>query len=473
MNYMIPRIIHQIWIGDLPRPVHMMNTWLNKHPGFEYRLWTDDDLRRIHWECSAQIGLCRELCGIADIMRLEILFKYGGVFMDADSICIEPLDDFLLDRPAFAAFESETERPGLIANGAIGFCAKHPLLRDMIDNIKSGQLDSLIPSRRAWEVLGPVLLSQFLRNGKYGDVSIFPSHYFFPEHHTKTGIYNGHKKVYAYQVWGTSNQSYSTIGSVNLPKEFDIPTDWVSVLITSYNTPLSFLRECLDSIRAQSSKSKDNFGMEIVWINDGSNGDHSLLLEKELERFRQNSRFCRIVYLRTDLNRGVAAAANDGLKLCTYDIVIKMDADDIMLPNRVYTQMNYMKTHPECQVCGAQIKLFNNTEDGKKKICGETAHPEKVTYEYVKKHGSRWFANHPAICFRKSQVQSIGGYSLDAELKVMHDYELLVRLLRVTNTEIHNLKEVLLLYRLHGGQLTHGLDVSSDAENLRKRILMD
>ena len=468
MNYMIPHIIHQIWIGDLPRPIHMMETWREKHPGFEYRLWTDADLRNIHWECASQIGLCREFCGIADIMRLEILFQYGGVFMDADSICIQSLDDFLLDRPGFAAFENETERPGLIANGAIGFSPQHPLLRDMINTIKSGILDSLIPVHRAWEVLGPSLLSRFLKSGKYTDVSIFPSHYFFPEHHTKTKIYDGHKKVYAYQAWATSNQSYNSLHELKLPDVFQIPIDWVSVLISSYNTPIGFLRECLDSIRAQCG---GHFGMEIVWINDGSSIEHSSDLEKELERFRQSSRFCRVVYLRTDLNRGVAAAVNDGLRLCTYDIVIKMDADDIMLPTRVYTQMHYMKMNPDCQVCGAQIKLFNTTADGKKKICGETSHPEKVTYEYLKTHGSRWFANHPAICFRKSQVQSIGGYSLDKELKVIHDYELLVRLLRVTNCELHNLKDILLLYRLHKGQLTHGLDDSSDAENLRMQIL--
>ena len=100
---MIPHIIHQIWIGNLPRPQQMMETWREKQPGFEYRLWTDIDLIQIepsemNWTCIKQMQLCREFCGVADIMRLEILWKYGGIFIDADSVCIEPLDEHITEK---------------------------------------------------------------------------------------------------------------------------------------------------------------------------------------------------------------------------------------------------------------------------------------------------------------------------------------------------------------------------------------
>ena len=38
-----------------------------------------------------------EINGKADIIRWEILYEYGGVFVDADSICIEPIDDHLIN----------------------------------------------------------------------------------------------------------------------------------------------------------------------------------------------------------------------------------------------------------------------------------------------------------------------------------------------------------------------------------------
>ena len=475
MNDMIPHIIHQIWIGNLPRPQRMMETWREKHPDFEYRVWTDTDIIESEdtWTCMKQIQLCREFCGVADIMRLEILWKYGGIFIDADSVCIEPLDKNITEKySGFAAFEHETARPGLIANGVIGFCKEHPLVGDMLQEIRSGSLDIDIPQFQSWKVLGPAFITRYLNTGKYKDVAIFPSYYFFPEHHTKLtdSIYSGHKKVYAHQLWGTSNQSYEEISTqeISLPCELIEPVgkeNWVSVLITSYNTPSCYLRECLDSIRNQ----QGHFGIEIVWVNDGSNKEYSDVLEAELTRFSETSRFCKIVYLRTDENRGVAHAANDGLKLCKYDLVFKMDADDIMLPTRILTQMKYMQDHPECQICGSQIKMFRS--EFNKQVYAETAHPERVSWIYLQKTHSKWFANHPTLCFRKSALLEIGGYSTDTSLRVIHDYEMLVRWMHISGNELHNLKESLLLYRLHNKQLTFGLDDTEDTEKLRKKIL--
>ena len=42
-----------------------------------------------------------ELAGKADILRYELLYEHGGFFIDADSECINPLDDFLTDNKAF------------------------------------------------------------------------------------------------------------------------------------------------------------------------------------------------------------------------------------------------------------------------------------------------------------------------------------------------------------------------------------
>ena len=76
---MIPKIIHQIWIGDQSkRPTEMMQTWQDMNPDWEYMLWTDDNLPEI--SNRIQFDAMKELAGKADILRYELLHNYGGVF---------------------------------------------------------------------------------------------------------------------------------------------------------------------------------------------------------------------------------------------------------------------------------------------------------------------------------------------------------------------------------------------------------
>jgi mannosyltransferase OCH1-like enzyme len=131
----IPKIIHQIWIGSKPKPTKFMDTWKNKHKDFEYISWTEEEIekRKIIFKCQHKIDEVEEFAGKTDIMRLEILYKYGGIYLDADSICVEKIDDELLNTKCFAAWEQEEVRKGLIANGTMGFPPKHPLVKACID----------------------------------------------------------------------------------------------------------------------------------------------------------------------------------------------------------------------------------------------------------------------------------------------------------------------------------------------------
>ena len=96
----IPKIVHQLWIGPNPRPSKFMQTWKDKHPDFEYIIWNEEELqkRQLPLQCGHRINEIEEINGKADIIRWEILFHYGGLFVDADSICIEPFDK-LVENP--------------------------------------------------------------------------------------------------------------------------------------------------------------------------------------------------------------------------------------------------------------------------------------------------------------------------------------------------------------------------------------
>lgn len=465
----IPKILHQIWIGPLPPPTNLMKTWKDKHPDFEYILWNEAEIERrgMKFICSRQIEIMEEINGKADIMRWEILYKYGGYFVDADSICIEPFDAFFENQTGFATYENEKIRKGLIATGTMGFIPTHPICKDIIEWIQLPVAEYFIKQYKAWYSVGPGLLTKMLNTKKYNDIAIYPSHCFLPNHFT--GLeYKGHKKVYGYQEWGTAKQSYMTMNEIVLPPEFREPELWVSVLITSYNTNPIYVCECLQSIRNQNG----HFGIELVWVNDGSNSDFTRELECELENFGNTTRFCKVVYVHLSENQRTAYACNHGLELCNYDLVFKMDSDDIMLPNRIQSQIDYMVSNPEVVCCGANINMFSNPNSEnllEKKFVKKTNHPDKMTWNTFYATRPDWFINHPTLCYRKNAVLDIGGYDEnDRRLDITHeDYELMARLLKKYGT-LYNLPEILLYYRLHPNQLTYGLQ-SYSTENVALR----
>ena len=439
----IPKIIHQIWIGTKPSPSKFMNTWKDKNPDFDYIKWNEQEFiqRGIVFETQSKIDSIEEINGKADIIRWELLWKYGGVFLDADSICIEPIDDVLLKCKAFAGYENEQVRQGLVATGTMGFPPNHPLCREAIDWILLNPVSQRETGQRAWYNVGPGLLTRLLQSNKYPEFKVFPSHYFLPFHYT--GLkYGGHEKVYAYQEWGSTKQNYEIMNQIELPDELREPKEWVSILIPSYNTKTIYIKECLDSIRAQVG----NFGMEIVWINDGSTDMNSTLLEKMLQRFEETSRFVKVVYRKRE-NSGVCKSLHYGLELCTNEIVFRMDSDDIMFPERIQKQLDFMKKVKMVNCCGSNVQFF--TTDG---LGENTQHSQWITWDNYKENKSHWIMNHPTLCFRKSAVLSVGSYNIETN-SAFEDLELELRLLKKYGT-LYNLPEVLLYYRIHEDQVT-------------------
>lgn len=207
----IPKIIHQIWIGPLPPPEKLMTTWKTMHPDWEYRLWTSEQ----GWENQAKIDAMLEWNGKADIMRYEILEKFGGVLVDADSECVQPLDESFLEHEAFACWEHELVRFGLIATGYVGSAPGTPLMRVCIDVIKQAPLVG-----RAWQSVGPLFFTAMAKNFP---LHVFPSRMFIPKHQTGVDA-PGDAPIYAKQFWG-STFGYESIAEqtgVKKPRKLEI-----------------------------------------------------------------------------------------------------------------------------------------------------------------------------------------------------------------------------------------------------------
>jgi glycosyltransferase involved in cell wall biosynthesis len=294
---------------------------------------------------------------------------------------------------------------------------------------------------------------------------IFPSYYFLPTH--ASGVtYHGHGKVYAHQEWGSTHNTYETMNNVSLPSNL-LPPDSensVSILISSYNTNIVYINECLDSIKNQTGY----FNMEIVWVNDGSDLSHTIELKSALDNFIKTTRFTTLVYHENETNMTLPVSLNIGLLLCNNEIIIRMDSDDIMVPNRIDIQFNFMENHPLIHICGGQVQMFR---DNINNIVDKTDHPS-ITWDDYKLKKLHWIANHPTLCYRKHSVISVGNYNKELNI-LSEDLDLELRMLKKYKI-LFNFKEILLYYRLHQNNLTNNLKINPEHwNNLRLHIIND
>ena len=120
---MIPKTLHFIWIGDQSKkPERCIDTWVQKNRDYKVKIWGNNEVQGTNWKNYRQLHdmlIKKDFAGASDVMRYEILYEHGGVYIDADSVCLKPLEDWLLDCDAFAVWEQEHIRNNLIANGFV------------------------------------------------------------------------------------------------------------------------------------------------------------------------------------------------------------------------------------------------------------------------------------------------------------------------------------------------------------------
>lgn len=203
----------------------------------------------------------------------------------------------------------------------------------------------------------------------------------------------------------------------------------ISVLIPCHST--NFLSESIASIREQ-TLSKNEF--EVVIVADRVN-------QAELEAILVGSDLnYRIV---TSEGAGIVAALNTGLRNIFSEYVARMDEDDLMYPNRLQAQMEYLENTSTCLAVGGQLQLID--EAGSK--IGESKFRRKVGTSHKELFLSSPVA-HPAAMIRKSAISEIGGY----RAFLAEDWDLWIRLREIG--EVHNLSQKVIKYRVHDNQLS-------------------
>jgi inositol phosphorylceramide mannosyltransferase catalytic subunit len=164
----VPRILHQIWIGDLPPPP-AIDAW-RRHCaafGFEYRLWGEKELLAEGFEAHPAFGAMmahKDYPGAADVARYLILERLGGIYLDAD--WYPARDDVGFEHfMALAGFTAMAEKTPrltsagslLLANYFIATPSAHPVLQRILDAIPR-VMDEL-PDAPAWWSTGPVIFT--------------------------------------------------------------------------------------------------------------------------------------------------------------------------------------------------------------------------------------------------------------------------------------------------------------------------
>lgn len=203
---MIPKKLHIVWVGDESlTPASNIETWRSNHPDWELKLWGNADLFGTEWVNAEHMREMarREMSGVADMMRWEILHRYGGVAVDADSVCVGTIPDWMLQSQIFAAYENEVLAPGVIAAGTVGAEPGADFIAGLIESIRTSPLN-----QSANRCVGSIKLTQHHRDAKTDAITVWPSHLFYPEHYSGAK-YSGTGMVLAHQQWSSTLDGYA------------------------------------------------------------------------------------------------------------------------------------------------------------------------------------------------------------------------------------------------------------------------
>jgi mannosyltransferase OCH1-like enzyme len=129
---LIPRIFHIIWVGPEKFPKEYLkyrHSWLAHNPSWKLMFWTDKNIPKLLNQ--AVYDKMETYAGKADILRLELLYTYGGVYSDADSECLKNIEPLIKDLTAFGM----TGNGGNIANGTLGCVQNHLSFKTLVQNL--------------------------------------------------------------------------------------------------------------------------------------------------------------------------------------------------------------------------------------------------------------------------------------------------------------------------------------------------
>ena len=185
---MIPKTIHYCWFGRNPKPKlaeKCIKSWRRRCPDYEIVEWNEDN-----YDLAAaplyvrQAYEAKKWAFVTDYVRLDVVYRCGGIYLDTDVEVLKKLDPFLRDRVFFGVENDKHINTGL------GFGAEKgaEILREMMADyqgipfvLPDGSFDQMTCPERNTKA---VLRHGFVQNGSEqlldGGIHIYPKDYFCP-----------------------------------------------------------------------------------------------------------------------------------------------------------------------------------------------------------------------------------------------------------------------------------------------------
>ena len=216
----IPKKIHFIWLGGPLPDIYNSNIqdWKNKNPNFEVILWNDESVAEFDMENRDLFEKAPSWGNKSDILRYEILNKYGGLYADTDFLCTDSFDEVHENLSFYAGVC--LEKPPQMNNGIMASVPGHPILKSCIKNITldnpwnlACKATLVLYQTGPWH-LTTQILSHIITNKK--DIVLFPSQFFHPfpavyRHEANEELISSFLKPHtkAVHLWHTSWQEGS------------------------------------------------------------------------------------------------------------------------------------------------------------------------------------------------------------------------------------------------------------------------
>lgn len=205
MRSRLPKILHRVVASKTSATVEgYWREWQRLHPDWLHLTWRDPQDLTLQWETAHLWDRCVAGAQLAGYIRLELMWRYGGVYVDSD---LEPLRaiDPLCGHP-FACREDEAVIPDFV----LGFTPRHPAIRECL-----GLALKLDPESGPWQT-GPAVTTAIL--SRYtSTVKIYPPTTFAAIHYAdKARLKNGavmkrlraDRRVFAVHHWAHSWASW-------------------------------------------------------------------------------------------------------------------------------------------------------------------------------------------------------------------------------------------------------------------------
>lgn len=209
----------------------------------------------------------------------------------------------------------------------------------------------------------------------------------------------------------------------------------VSVLISAYNEKIKWVNKSVDSILNQTYS---NF--EVIFIIDNPEYKELINVAKEYEK-----KDSRIKVIINPENKGLVYSLNKALNEANGDLIARLDADDISLPDRFEKQVEFLNKNKDVDILGTSASIIDENDNIVKDKISIICEHNKI--KKILKYTNIFF--HPSLMIRKKMLLEIGGYR---EVKYAEDYDMITRAISL-GKKVANLGEALIKYRVRSSSV--------------------